>query len=276
MTMPDQGEIDLYGELRDIIARLRAPDGCPWDREQTHESLRPFMIQEAFEVVAAIDSGETRRLPEEIGDLLFQVLIHTQLAEEAAEWTMAEVLRGLSAKLIRRHPHVFLEGAGGSGEEGGRPPSDRPTITTSAQVLEQWEDLKSAERETGASALDGLPEAMPALALAQEALRRAAAAGFAWPARSNVVAKLAEEIDELARVQSHEQRTEEFGDILINLANYARYIGVDAEESLRLATRKFRRRFEAVEGLVRERGLAMKGMSLEELLALWAEAKGAD
>jgi len=141
-------------------------------------------------------------------------------------------------------------------------------------VLEQWEDLKSAEREAGASALDGLPEAMPALALAQEALRRAAAAGFAWPARSDVVAKLAEEIDELARVESHKQRTEEFGDILINVANYARYINVDAEEALRLATRKFRRRFEAVEGLVRERALALKGMSLEELLALWGEAKG--
>jgi MazG family protein len=255
--MPGPEEMAKYGDLRDIVAKLRAEDGCPWDREQTHESLKPYLIQEAYEVLAVLDDGDSARLPEELGDLLFQILIHTQLAEEAGEFTMAEVLAGLAEKLVRRHPHVFGE----------------TKLETAGQVVEQWDRLKSAEREPAASAVDGVPRVLPALAYAQELLRRAGAAGFQWRDRDDVLAKIAEEVEELERAQDDRERTEEFGDILLNLVNYARYIGIDAEEALRLAADKFRKRFEAVESMSRAGGRPMTEMTFEELIGLWTEAK---
>jgi tetrapyrrole methylase family protein/MazG family protein len=255
--MPTDSELALYEELRGIVARLRAPDGCPWDREQTHASLRPYVIEEAYEVVAVLDSGEVRRLPEELGDVLFQVLLHTQLAEEAGEFDMSEVLGGLSAKLVRRHPHVFGD----------------VKLETSDQVIDQWDELKKAERSRDDSALANVPAAMPALAYAQTLLRRAESAGFAWPRREDVLEKLGEELDELAAAPTEAEAAEELGDILLNIANYARYIGIDAEEALRNAGHKFRRRFGAVEDAARERSLDMKAESREQLMALWAEAK---
>jgi len=248
-----------YEELRAIIARLRAPDGCPWDREQTHQSLRPHLIQEAYEVLAVLDAGDVTRLPEELGDLLFQVLLHTQLAEEAGEFTMAEVLAGLAAKLVRRHPHVFGE----------------RRLETAQQVVEQWEELKRGERAAEESALAGVPPAMPALDYARELLRRAEATGFAWPESRDVLAKLTEELAELAAAASKEEAAAELGDLLLNLANYARYLGIDAEEALRQAGHKFRLRFAAVEARARERGLDLRALSPAELLALWDEAKSA-
>lgn len=246
-----------YEELRAIVARLRAPDGCPWDRQQTHQSLRPHLIQEAYEVLAVLDAADTSRLPEELGDLLFQVLLHTQLAEEAGEFTMTDVLAGLAAKLVRRHPHVF---------------GDR-RLETAEQVVQQWDDLKRGERGPQDSALAGLPPALPALDYARELLRRAEAAGFAWPDARDVLAKLSEEIAELAAARSQEEAAAELGDILLNLANYARYLDVDAEEALRLAGHKFRRRFAAVESLARDRGLDLRALPRQELIALWEEAK---
>jgi tetrapyrrole methylase family protein/MazG family protein len=246
-----------YEELREVVARLRAPDGCPWDREQTHASLRPYVIEEAYEVVALLDAGDTTKLPNELGDLLFQILLHTQLAEEAGEFTMAQVFGGLAEKLIRRHPHVFSD----------------IKLETSGQVLAQWDELKRKERPAEESALTNVPAAMPALSYAQTLLRRAEAAGFAWPRREDVLEKLGEELSELANAPSEEEATDELGDILLNIVNYARYLGIDSEEALRHAGHKFRRRFGAIETLARQRGINMKDESHERLMVLWNEAK---
>jgi tetrapyrrole methylase family protein/MazG family protein len=248
-----------YEQLRAVVARLRAPDGCPWDREQTHASLRPFVIEEAYEVVAVLDEGDTSKLPEELGDLLFQVVLHTQLAEEAGEFEMADVLSGLSEKLIRRHPHVFGD----------------VSLETAQQVIDQWDRLKQRERDETDSALANVPAAMPALSYAQTLLRRAEAAGFAWPHREDILTKLTEELGELADAPDRDAAAEELGDILLNIANYARSIGIDAEEALRLAGHKFRRRFTGVELLARERGMNMASASREALMELWEQAKAA-
>jgi tetrapyrrole methylase family protein/MazG family protein len=255
--MVSEDEKAKYDALRAIVARLRAPDGCPWDREQTHASLRRYVIEEAYEVLATLDEGNTARLSDELGDLLFQILIHTQLAEEAGEFTMADVLAGLADKLVRRHPHVFGE----------------VQLETAGQVVAQWDELKRTERDEAASALSGVPRAMPALAYAQTLLGRAAAAGFAWPNTDDVLTKLQEELRELAAARTPADKAEEFGDILINLANYARYHDIDAEEALRLAGHKFRRRFEGVEAQARSGDLDLKALSRDELLALWEKAK---
>jgi tetrapyrrole methylase family protein/MazG family protein len=255
--MLSEEEKAAYEELRRVVARLRAPDGCPWDREQTHASLRPYVIEEAFEVLAALDSNDTLRLPEELGDLLFQVVLHAQLAEEAGEFSMVDVLQGLGAKLVRRHPHVFGD----------------VRLETSQQVLDQWDELKRGERDDDESALANVPAALPALAYAGTLLRRAAAAGFAWPEREDVLNKLAEELRELSAAPSKEEASAELGDLLLNVVNYARYLGLDAEEALREAGHKFRGRFNAVETAARERGLDLKQQSRETLMALWRDAK---
>jgi tetrapyrrole methylase family protein/MazG family protein len=255
--MPDSEELAEYQKLREVVARLRAPDGCPWDREQTHDSLKPYLLQEAYEVLAVLDEGDPKLLPEEMGDLLFQILIHTQLAEESGEFRMTDILAGLAAKLVRRHPHVFGD----------------KQLGTAGEVVEQWERLKQGEREAGASALEGVPRTLPALAYAQEILRRAGAAGFEWPDRRDVLDKITEELAELSAAGDQRQRTEEFGDILLNLANYARYSGIDAEEALRLAAAKFRARFEEVESSARSEGQALAGMDIQQLLDLWERAK---
>jgi tetrapyrrole methylase family protein/MazG family protein len=258
--MLSQRETSSYEELRAIVARLRAPDGCPWDREQTHASLRPYVIEEAYEVLAVLDAGDIQRLPEELGDLLIQVLLHTQLAEEAGEFEMADVLEGLKDKLIRRHPHVFGD----------------IKLETADQVDRQWDELKSRERDRTASALEGVPPAMPALAYAQTLLRRAESAGFAWPNREDVLEKLNEELRELADAASPEEAQAELGDLLLNVANYARYLGIDAEEALREAGHKFRTRFTTVESRARDRGLNLKSQSRETLMSIWEEAKAAE
>jgi tetrapyrrole methylase family protein/MazG family protein len=254
--MVSDTEIEAYRELREVVARLRAPDGCPWDREQTHTSLRPYVIEEAYEVAWAIGSGEASALREELGDLLWQVLIHAQLAEEEGAFDMAAVMRGIAEKLRRRHPHVF-----GDGE-----------AATAAEVVARWEEQKREERG-GASALEGVLEAQPALSYAQQLLRRAAGAGFAWPERRDIVAKLAEELEELALAPDESARADELGDVLLNVATYAGVLGIDAEDALRAAAAKFRHRFEAVERLAAARGVSLRGAPLEELLALWAQAK---
>jgi tetrapyrrole methylase family protein/MazG family protein len=247
-----------YEELRRVVARLRAPDGCPWDREQTHTSLRPYVIEEAYEVLAALDSNDTpRRLREELGDLLFQVVLHAQLAEEAGEFSMTDVLQGLGAKLIRRHPHVFGD----------------VRLETSQQVLDQWDELKRSERDDDESALANVPSALPALAYAGTLLRRAEAAGFAWPEREDVLTKLAEELRELSAATSKQEASAELGDLLLNVVNYARHLDLDAEEALREAGHNFRGRFNALETAARERGLDLKRQSRETLMALWQDAK---
>ena len=259
--MVEADEIEKYRELREIVARLRAPDGCPWDQEQTHASLRPYVIEEAYEVLATLDDGDLQALPVELGDLLFQVLIHAQLAEEATEFSMRDVLASLADKLVRRHPHVFGE----------------VQLETADEVSAQWDVLKKAERESKReSALAGIPKALPALSQAQALLRRAANTGFAWPDRRDVIGKVSEELEELAGARTKEEQVEEFGDLMLNLANYAQYLEIDAEDALRQASNKFRRRFESVEQQADALSKALADMSRDELLELWAQAKASE
>jgi MazG family protein len=223
---------------------------------QTHESLRQYLQEEAAETLEALDSGNPGKLSEELGDLLFQVLIHVQLAEEAREFTMRDVVRGLSEKLVRRHPHVFGDAV----------------AKTPEAVVEQWDDLKARER--GADrALSGVPTTLPALAYAQALQRRAARAGFAFDTIDGAWEAVEEEIEELRQAETPEHRGEELGDAIFALANLGRELQIDAEEALRSTSRGFMRLFEQMEALVEVRGLELKGIALDEKLALWEEAK---
>jgi tetrapyrrole methylase family protein/MazG family protein len=246
-----------FAGLQQIVARLRAPDGCPWDREQTHESLKSYVIEEAYEVLAALDEGDLEKLREELGDLLWQVMIHVQIASEAGEFEMGDVLAGIGDKLVRRHPHVFGDAHVDSAEE----------------VVSNWEVLKQRERDKDHPLLSSVPQAMPALAHTRALLDRAAGVGFEWPDVAGALDKLVEEVSELAQVEDAAQRRDEFGDVLFVLVAVARHLDVNAEEALRLAARKFRRRFSAMENLARSRGLELAKLSLAEMELLWKEVK---
>jgi MazG family protein len=257
-----------------ISARLRRPDGCPWDREQTHESLRKHLLEEAFEVYDALGRGATLDLAEELGDLLLQVVLHAQLAAEAHVFDLTDVQATLATKIVRRHPHVF-----GAAE-----------ARTAADVTRQWEAIKAGERadaaaadaeaaETGRagatarSALDGISRSMPALAASQEMQERAAALGYDWPTIDGIVDKVHEELAELLGAESAPDRAEEIGDLLLVLVNLARRHGVEAEAALRAANDKFRRRFASVERMAAARGVALRDLDFEGLDALWDAAK---
>jgi tetrapyrrole methylase family protein/MazG family protein len=250
-------ELRTFEGLRRIIARLRGPDGCPWDRVQTHASLKPYLLEEAYEALTALDEADPDKLCDELGDLLLEVFLHVQLAEEAAEFTVEDVVYRIASKLVRRHPHVF-------GEEQADTPE---------QVMARWETLKQGERGSEGSALAGVPPALPALARAQMLLGRAARAGFQWPQTADVLVKLEEEIRELAEAGDADHKREELGDVLFLLVNLARYLELDAEEALRLANDKFYRRFTTMETIARERGLLLADLPLGELQALWEAAK---
>jgi MazG family protein len=243
--------------LRAIVAALRAPGGCPWDREQTHASLRAGLLEEACEVVAAIDAGDDANLREELGDLLLHVVFHSDIARTEARWDLDAVARELCEKLIRRHPHVF------GGEQ----------CTDSGEVLRQWDAIKRAEKGTAPdSVLDGIPATFSALMRAEKLQKKAAKVGFDWPDAAPVFAKVREELAEVADAPP-EKREEEIGDLLFAVVNLARKLGLEAETALGLATRKFEARFRAVEQLARARGIVMERTSLSELDALWAEVK---
>jgi tetrapyrrole methylase family protein/MazG family protein len=250
-----------FAGLRDISHRLYAPGGCPWDREQTHASLKPFLLEETYEVLAALDDGDPARLCEELGDLLLQFTLHTEIAEEAGEFTYGDVFEHINAKLLRRHPHVFGDAV----------------VRSADETWANWQKIKAQEKEQKGegeqSILSGVPASMPALAYAQAVQERAARIGFDWPKLDDVLEKLVEELRELKETESHEQRLDEFGDVLFVLANVARWLKLDAEEALRLAGRKFYRRFAGVEALARARGLDLHGMELSEMDALWNEVK---
>ncbi|MEW6223288.1 MAG: nucleoside triphosphate pyrophosphohydrolase [Chloroflexota bacterium] len=249
-----------------ISNRLRAPDGCPWDREQTHESLRNHLLEEAYEVYDALADGATPALAGELGDLLLQVVLHAQLAAEAGVFDMTDVWAAIATKIVRRHPHVF-------GESEAR---------TAADVNRQWERIKAAERavaadETGAeaptSALDGISRSLPALAASQEMQERAANLGYDWPSIDGVLEKVREEVGELVEADDLAHRAEELGDLLFVLVNVGRKTGVEVEAALRAANEKFRRRFRHVELAAAARGVALRDLSFEELDALWDAAK---
>jgi len=250
-------DLGSFENLERIIARLRAPDGCPWDREQTHATLKPYLIEESYEVLQALDDENSEKLCEELGDLLLQILLHAQISREAGEFDMADVTRGIASKLIRRHPHVFGESNAGNAEE----------------VALAWENLKQDERKQGDSLLSSVPKGMPALSYSHSIQRRAAGIGFDWDEFGGILEKLVEEVGELNRANTPQQKTHEFGDILFALVNAARWQGVDLEEALRLSNERFCRRFRFMEDNCRERGVRLGDLSFEELNALWDEAK---
>jgi tetrapyrrole methylase family protein / MazG family protein len=239
-----------------VIATLRGPDGCPWDRVQTHDTLRPFLLEETSEALAAIDQADPKALAEELGDVLFNVLLHVQLAEEAGEFSMADVVGHVATKLVRRHPHVFADSA-----------ADTPEA-----VVRQWDDLKTRERGARPTLAD-IPDALPALAYAQAVQRRAARAGFAWESDEQVWTALEEELAELRDALSPEDRRNELGDAAFALANLARHLEIDAEEALRSASGRFTRRYNAMEAILEERGIDLKTADIKTKLALWEEAK---
>jgi tetrapyrrole methylase family protein/MazG family protein len=256
MDIPE-AELRTFDGLRKIIARLRGPDGCPWDRAQTHASLKSYLLEEAYEALAALDESDADKLCDELGDMLLEVLLHVQLAEESREFTLEDVVYRIASKLVRRHPHVF-------GEEQADTPE---------QVMARWAALKQEERGDEGSALAGMPLAMPALACAQRLQERAARVGFQWPDIRQAQGKLEEEIGELTAAGDAEHKREEMGDVLFMIASLARYLELDAEEALRLANGKFSRRFTSMEAIARERGLLLADLSLPDLEALWEEAK---
>lgn len=248
-------------QLRAIIARLRAPEGCPWDREQTHASLRAGLIEEAYEVVEAINQRDDANLCEELGDLLLQPVFHAQIAEEEGRFNLDDVARRIVEKLLRRHPHVFGE--------------DR--CADSAEVLRKWDDIKRAEKgDSATSALDGISGGLPALMRAEKVQKKAARVGFDWSEAAPVVAKIREELAEVEAelAQGSTSRIEEeIGDLLFSVVNLARKLKVDGETALQSATDKFSTRFRKVEALAKERGLALEKLTLAELDLLWDEVK---
>jgi tetrapyrrole methylase family protein / MazG family protein len=249
--------IHEFDTLAGIIARLRGPDGCPWDKKQTHLSLREFLLQESYEVLEALDEEDAKKLCQELGDLLLQIMLHAEIAAEKGEFKLEEVLSQINAKLIRRHPHIF-------GDKQAKNAED---------VVRNWEEIKKAERQPEASILESVPRQMPALAYSQEIQERAARTGFDWENIDGVIDKLSEEVREFKQARSQEEKTEEFGDLFFTLVNVARRMGIDPEASLRQSNRKFYQRFTYMEKLCRERGLNLGQLSFDAQNALWEEAK---
>lgn len=261
LYLPPLGEGTSFEAFQEVIAALRAPDGCPWDREQTHATLRPHLLEEAYEALDAIDSGNPQEMAEEFGDLLLQIVLHAQIANEEGEFGMAEVLKGIREKIIRRHPHVFgevqVEGVG--------------------DVLQNWEKIKAAERQENGDEekglLDGVPLALPALSQALEYQDRAARVGFDWPVIEGVLDKIAEEIEEVRQASDPAMLADELGDLFFALVNLARWKNVDAESALRATNLRFKKRFAYIEAAARRQGRRVSDLSLEEMEALWQEAK---
>ena len=255
--MPEPEKLDQLATLVDIIARLRAPDGCPWDRKQTHASLRENLLEECYEVLEALDEGDPEKLCDELGDLLMQVVLHAQIAAEAGEFELGDVARGINAKLVHRHPHIF----------------GLKKVKDADEVAHNWELLKGEERGADTSILESVPRQMPALGYSQEVQRRVAQLGFDWEDVDGVIDKLVEEVRELKQADSDEQKAAEFGDLLFTLVNVARRQGVDTEAALREANRRFYKRFTYMEDACRQRGLNFSKLSFDEQNALWEEAK---
>lgn len=262
-------------DLLQLMARLRHPEhGCPWDLKQSYASIVPYTLEEAYEVADAIERGDFDHLPGELGDLLFQVVYYSQLATEEGRFGFAEVVDGITAKLIRRHPHVFPDGDLYAAPDAAR--------LEEAAVKQRWEELKAEERAAKAEApeqlslLDDVPQALPALSRAAKLQKRAAQVGFDWPEALPVLDKVREELDEVLEAMSENDPqaiAEELGDLLFAVANLARHLKVEPEAALRAANGKFERRFRFIEQALREAGRPIENCSLDELDALWGEAK---
>jgi tetrapyrrole methylase family protein/MazG family protein len=255
-------------KLVDLVARLRGPNGCPWDKEQTRETLKPMLVEEAYEVLDALDATDPALLKEELGDLLFQVVFHAQIAAERDEFTLADVIDRLHEKMVRRHPHVFGDA----------------DLRTAGDVLRNWEDIKAAERGTVStsdpasekSILDGIPSRLPALHQAYQITAKASRVGFDWSRLEDILAKLKEEADELVAARERADTDElagEVGDLLFVVVNVARFLSIDPETALARSNRKFVRRFRYVETRIKEQGRELKNATLEEMDTLWDQAK---
>jgi len=255
---------EKFERLVEIMARLRGEGGCPWDREQTFDSIKPYTLEETYEVLDAIDRRDWRGLAEELGDLVLQAVFYAQMAAEEGHFTIADALDAINAKLVRRHPHVFGDG----------------TARTAEQVLARWNEIKQEEkRERGEEKrglLDGVLRNQPALMEAAHLSKKAAAAGFDWPDIEGVFGKIREEIAELENARAGASREEiegEIGDLLFTVVNAARFLGVDPEQALRRTNAKFRERFAQVEGGLEERGRSFGETTIEEMEELWQQAK---
>lgn len=261
LYLPALGQMSSFEQFQEIIAHLRAPEGCPWDRNQTHLSLRRYLLEETHEVLEALDAEDPRALAEELGDLLLQVVLHTQIAIDDGEFKMTDVLSHVNRKLIHRHPHVWGD----------------VRVSGADDVLSNWDKLKQQEKAAQAtpreSILDGVPKGLPALMVAHEYQRKAAKPGFDWKRVDDVIAKVREELDELQAADTDSDRAEEMGDLLFVLVNWARWLGVEPETALREANRKFYRRFRYIEETAAANGKKLEDHSLAELDALWNEAK---
>jgi tetrapyrrole methylase family protein / MazG family protein len=255
-------------KLVSLVEQLRGENGCPWDREQTRETLKPMLIEEAYEVLDALDADDPPELKEELGDLLFQVVFHSQIAQERGEFNLADVINRSHEKMVRRHPHIFGEA----------------DLKTSEDVLKNWEDIKAAEKgiqsastpESERSLLDGIPSKLPALHRAYQMTAKASRVGFDWSRLEDILSKLEEESSELLDAQSRQDAAkvaEEVGDLLFVVVNAARFLGVDPETALRRSNDKFSRRFRYIESAIKRQGRELRNSSLAEMDALWEEAK---
>jgi len=259
--VPPLSEGTSFESFAEIVAHLRAPDGCPWDMEQTHESLRKHLLEESYEVISAIDSGDFTSMREEFGDLLLQVVLQAQIANDEQQFNVNQVVQGIYSKIVRRHPHVFgdvkLDGVDG--------------------VLANWEKLKEKERKDNGQhekgLLDGVPLALPALSQAQEYQDRAARVGFEWPEIDGVLEKVKEEIEEIKTAETDFELASEIGDLFFSIVNLARWKKVDAESALRGTNMKFKKRFAYVEQDAKKQERNLSDLSLEEMDALWNLAK---
>lgn len=263
LYLPPLARETSFEAFLEVVAHLRAPEGCPWDREQTHQSLRSDLLEETYEALTAIDDEDPRAICEELGDLILLILLHTQIASDEGAFTIADVLQGIHKKIVQRHPHVFGD----------------LQLKDNQAVLKNWEKLKEQERredgtETG-SLLDGVSQALPALLQSQTYQKRAARVGFDWPTIQGVLEKLNEELGEVDRAEDPDERAKEIGDLLFAVVNLARWYGVDAENSLRETNSRFRKRFSYIERKAHESGRSITDLTLDEMESLWQEAKQA-
>ncbi len=239
------------------MARLRAPDGCPWDREQNFDTIKPYLLEETYEVMDAIDARDWHGLAEELGDLMLQSVFFAQMASEAGHFDIRDSLDAINSKLVRRHPHVF-------GDGDAKTPDD---------VKRKWDEIKKTEKPHAQGLLAGVPRTLPALVEAQQIASRAATAGFDWENADQVFDKLNEELGELKAAQSQDEKEDELGDLLFVMVNLARFLKVDPEQALRRANRKFRARFGYVEQGLKKRGKSPQDSNIDEMEALWQDAK---
>lgn len=253
-------------KLRDVVTRLRAPDGCPWDREQTHQSIKNDLIEEAYELLEAIESDNTEDMVEELGDLLLQIIMHAQIASETNRFDFDQVAEKIAEKLIRRHPHVFADA----------------NAADSAEVLANWDRIKKSEksaRNQPTSILTGVPKHLPALQQAHQMQKRAARTGFDWPTIEGAMDKLHEELEELKEAMQGDDPAhtrEELGDLLFSVVNVARHLGENPEETMREANQKFKSRFQGVEQLAAAQHVELNELNIDELELLWQTVKKND